>query len=60
MKRHRQHRLGGCSGRYYHSACHQAHSAMSDRTIVYGKLTSIKEHQNEGAERLMIGNVPEP
>jgi hypothetical protein len=27
---------------------------------VYGKLASIKEqHENEGTERLMIGNVPE-
>jgi hypothetical protein len=27
---------------------------------VYGKLASIKEqHENEGAKRLMIGNVPE-
>jgi hypothetical protein len=26
---------------------------------VYGKLASIKVHQNEGTERLMIGNIPE-
>jgi hypothetical protein len=27
---------------------------------VYGKLASIKEqHENEGTERLMVGNVPE-
>jgi hypothetical protein len=44
--------LGGWSGRYYLSACRRAHSVVSDRRMVYGKPASIKEHQNEGAERL--------
>jgi hypothetical protein len=26
---------------------------------VYGKPASIKEYENEGTERLMIGNIPE-
>jgi hypothetical protein len=26
---------------------------------VYGKPALIKEHENEGTKRLMIGNIPE-
>jgi hypothetical protein len=33
---------------------------MSYQNRVYGKPASIKEqHENEGTERLMVGNVPE-
>jgi hypothetical protein len=32
---------------------------MSDRSRVYGQPASIKEHENEGTERLMIENIPE-
>jgi hypothetical protein len=52
MKLRHHHHLGGWSGRYYLSACQQARLAVSDRTMVYGKPASIKEHQNEGAKRL--------
>jgi hypothetical protein len=51
IKQRRRHRVGGWSGRYYILACHWAHSVVIDRTTVYGKHASIKEHQNEGAER---------
>jgi hypothetical protein len=39
--------------------CHRARLAVSDRSQVYEKPASIKEHENEGTKRLMIGNVPE-
>jgi hypothetical protein len=51
-KRRRRHHLGGWSGLYYLSACRRAHSTMSDQMMVYEKPASIKEHQNEIAERL--------
>jgi hypothetical protein len=40
LRRRRRRRLGGWSGRYYLWA-------VSDRSLVYGKPASIKEHQNE-------------
>jgi hypothetical protein len=50
---HHRRRLGGWSRCYYVSTCRRARSsAMIDQTTVYEKLASIKEHQNEEAERL--------
>jgi hypothetical protein len=50
-------RLAGWSGHYYLWACHRAYSVVSDRSRVYEKPASIKEHENEGTERLRIGNT---
>jgi hypothetical protein len=50
IKPRRRRHLGGWSGRYYLSECRRPPSAVNDWTTVYGKPTSIKEHQNEGAE----------
>jgi hypothetical protein len=60
--RHRRH-LGGWSGRYYLSECRRPPSAVNDQMTVYGKPTSIKEHQNESKWRSwniqMIRNIQE-
>jgi hypothetical protein len=39
--------------------CHRAHSIVSDQSRVHEKPASIKEYENEGTKRLMIGTVPE-
>jgi hypothetical protein len=49
------HRLPCWSGYYYLWTCRRARSAVSDWSQVYRKPTSIKKHENEGTERLMIG-----
>jgi hypothetical protein len=46
--KHRRHRrLSGWNGRYYLCADRQARSAVSNRSQMYKKPASIKEHKNE-------------
>jgi hypothetical protein len=46
------HHLASWSGHYYLWMCHRARLAVSDRSRVYEKPALIKEHENEGTERL--------